>query len=204
MHSPVSQRHSSCEEWRVVYQKSPRPGKGVFSDILRAAFCRRGRGSPDNRGSRRQRIVYEDEVGDLPGRDFAAVGDAERAQLVVARRLHRLVQGESAKPGPPPEAVGEERDRAGDVRHDGLGVVRNVAGSVALFPDCFRRLVRVTGWPLHEAVKAAGYNQLRSLGITDRGEIAAGQVADLVLVDDALSPQMTVARGTVAWKSGII
>lgn len=57
-------------------------------------------------------------------------------------------------------------------------VVSNVAGSVALFPACFRRFVRVTGWPLHEAIKAAGYNQLRSLGIADRGEIAAGQIAD--------------------------
>ena len=26
---------------------------------------------------------------------------------------------------------------------------------LALFPDCFRRFVRVTGWPLHEAIKAA-------------------------------------------------
>ena len=76
-------------------------------------------------------------------------------------------------------------------------VVSNVAGSVALFPVCFRRLVRVTGWPLHEAVKAAGYNQLRSLGIIDRGEIAAGQVADLVLVDDSLAPRMTIVGGEV-------
>ena len=40
-------------------------------------------------------------------------------------------------------------------------------------------------------IKAAGYNQLRSLGIVDRGEIAVGQVADLVLLDDSLSPRMT-------------
>ncbi|MBR4653451.1 MAG: N-acetylglucosamine-6-phosphate deacetylase [Kiritimatiellae bacterium] len=100
--------------------------------------------------------------------------------------------------------VADGRAVLADVPYDPKAVVSNVAGSVALYCDCFRRFVRVTGWPLHEAVKAAGYNQLRSLGITDRGEIAAGQVADLVLVDDALSPQMTVARGTVAWKSGII
>jgi N-acetylglucosamine-6-phosphate deacetylase len=70
-----------------------------------------------------------------------------------------------------------------------------VAGSVALYPDCFKRFVRVTGWPLHEAVKAAGYNQLRSLGIFDRGEIAVGQKADLVLVDGELSPVMTAVGG---------
>ena len=73
----------------------------------------------------------------------------------------------------------------------------NVAGSVALFPAYFRRFVRVTGWPLHEAIKAAGYNQLRSLGIADRGEIAAGEIADLVLVDESLSPRMTIVGGEV-------
>jgi N-acetylglucosamine-6-phosphate deacetylase len=82
-----------------------------------------------------------------------------------------------------------------DVPYDPAAVVSNVAGSVALYPDCFKRFVRVTGWPLHEAVKAAGYNQLRSLGIFDRGEIAVGQKADLVLVDGELSLVMTAVGG---------
>ena len=92
-----------------------------------------------------------------------------------------------------------EKGRAtlADVPYDPKAIVSNVAGSVALFPDCFRRFVRVTGWPLHEAVKAAGYNQLRSLGIADRGEIAVGQIADLVLVDDSLTPRMTIVGGAV-------
>ena len=70
-------------------------------------------------------------------------------------------------------------------------------GTSDSFPDCFRRFVRVSGWPLHEAIKAAGYNQLRSLGILGRGEIAAGQIADLVLVDESLSPYMTIVGGEV-------
>ena len=92
-----------------------------------------------------------------------------------------------------------EKGRAtlADVPYDPKAIVSNVAGSVALFPDCFRRFVRVAGWPLHEAVKAAGYNQLRSLGILGRGEIAAGQIADLVLVDESLSPRMTIVGGEV-------
>ena len=92
-----------------------------------------------------------------------------------------------------------EKGRAtlADVPYDPKAIVSNVAGSVALFPDCFRRFVRVTGWPLHEAIKAAGYNQLRSLGILGRGEIAAGQIADLVLVDESLSPYMTIVGGEV-------
>ena len=92
-----------------------------------------------------------------------------------------------------------EKGRAtlADVPYDPKAVVSNVAGSVALFPDCFRRLVRVTDWPLHEAVKAAGYNQLRSLGMADRGEIAVGQIADIVLLDDSLVPRMTIVDGKV-------
>ena len=91
-----------------------------------------------------------------------------------------------------------EKGRAtlADVPYDPKAVVSNVAGSVALYCDCFRRFVRVTGWPLHEAVKAAGYNQLRSLGITDRGEIAPGQIADIVLVDSDLVPRATFAQGS--------
>ena len=82
-----------------------------------------------------------------------------------------------------------------DVPYDPKAVVSNVAGSVALFCDCFRRFVRVTGWPLEEAVKAAGYNQCRSLGIMDRGEIAPGHVADLVFLDDDLAPRQTIVNG---------
>ena len=57
--------------------------------------------------------------------------------------------------------------------------------------------MRVTGWSLEEAVKAAGYNQCRSLGIADRGEIAPGQVADLVLVDADFTPHATIVGGRV-------
>ena len=96
-----------------------------------------------------------------------------------------------------------ERGKAtlADVPFDPKAVVSNVAGSVALYPQCLRRLARVTGWPLEEVVKATGYNQLRSLGIADRGEIAVGQVADLVLVDDDLNPVKTIAGGQVKWES---
>lgn len=94
-----------------------------------------------------------------------------------------------------------EKGRAtlADVPYDPNAVVSNVAGSVALFPQCIRRFVRVTGWPLEEAIKAAGYNQLRSLGIVDRGEVKAGQIADLVLVDDAFDPMTTIVGGRVAF-----
>ena len=99
-----------------------------------------------------------------------------------------------------------EKGRAtlADVPYDPKAVVSNVAGSVALFPQCFKRYVKATGLPLCEAVKAAGYNQLRSLGFTDRGEIAVGQVADLVLVDADLDPQATIVGGRLAWRRNMV
>ena len=95
-----------------------------------------------------------------------------------------------------------EKGRAtlADVPYDPKAVVSNVAGSVALYPDCFRRFVRVTGWPLEECVKATGFNQCRSMGIADRGEIAVGQFADMVLVDDDFVPLKTIVGGVVKFE----
>ena len=87
-----------------------------------------------------------------------------------------------------------------DVPYDPKAVVSNVAGSVALYPQCFKRYVKATGLPLEEAVKAASYNQCVSLGIPDRGEIAPGRIADLVLVDSDLNPVMTLVNGRLAWQ----
>ena len=90
--------------------------------------------------------------------------------------------------------------RLADVPYDPTSVVSNVAGSVALFPDCFRRFVRVTGWPLEEAVKATSFNQCASLGLADRGELAEGKIADIVLLDGDLAPRVTVVCGRIAWR----
>ena len=86
-----------------------------------------------------------------------------------------------------------------DVPYDPKAVVSNVAGSVALYPQCFKRYVAATGLPLEEAVKATSYNQCVSLGIPDRGEIAPGRIADITLVDQDLNPRMTIVGGVKMW-----
>ena len=88
-----------------------------------------------------------------------------------------------------------------DVPYDPKAVVSNVAGSVALYPQCFKRYVKASGLPLEEAVKATSFNQCVSLGIPDRGEIAPGKIADIVLVDKDLNPRLTIVNGEVAWQS---
>ncbi len=85
--------------------------------------------------------------------------------------------------------------RLADVPYDPKAVVSNVAGSVARFDACFRRYVRVTGLPLREAIKAAGWNQCVSLGIPDRGKVEPGFVADLVVLDADLRPVATYVNG---------
>ena len=89
--------------------------------------------------------------------------------------------------------------RLADVPYDPKAVVSNVAGSVALYPQCFKRYVAATGLPLEEAVKATSYNQCVSLGIPDRGEIAVGKIADFVLVDADLNPRFTIVNGEIKW-----
>ena len=88
--------------------------------------------------------------------------------------------------------------RLADVPYDPKAVVSNVAGSVARFDACFRRYARVTGLPLAEAVKAAGWNQCTSLGIPDRGKVEPGFVADLVVLDADLHPVATYVNGKKA------
>lgn len=92
-----------------------------------------------------------------------------------------------------------ERGRAtlADVPFDPKATVSNVAGSVALFRDCFPRWIRLCGFPFHEAIKAAGWNQLRSLGINDRGDIAPGQRADLAMLDSDFTPVTTISGGRI-------
>ena len=78
----------------------------------------------------------------------------EKRFIVACARLKRLVFAIPQESGLSPAEICKLQSLA-DVPYDPKAIVSNVAGSVALFPDCFRRFVRVTGWPLHEAIKAA-------------------------------------------------
>ncbi len=73
-----------------------------------------------------------------------------------------------------------------------------LAGSAIALDDAVRNLVR-SKVPLPAAAAAASANPLALLGVTDRGRIAEGQLADLVELDDELRVRR-VARGG-AWFS---
>ena len=77
-----------------------------------------------------------------------------------------------------------------------------VAGSTLRYIDGFKRLVRLTGLPLAEAVRCTSLNQAESLGLGKRGRIEKGHIADLVLLDSELDVRMTLVNGTVRMKKG--
>lgn len=72
-----------------------------------------------------------------------------------------------------------------------------IAGSTLTQDEALRRAVHIVGLPLATASAALSANPARVLGIADRtGSIAAGLDADLVVLDDALTVQRVMARGS--------
>lgn len=58
-----------------------------------------------------------------------------------------------------------------------------LAGSALKFNEGFKRMAELSGLPLSELVTVTSLNQARSLGLDDRGELAVGKRADLVVLD---------------------
>lgn len=72
----------------------------------------------------------------------------------------------------------------------------NIAGSVSDLMQCVRTAVREMGIPLYSAIKCASVNPAKQLGIFgERGDLATGKVADIVLLDEKLDIRMIVLRG---------
>jgi N-acetylglucosamine-6-phosphate deacetylase len=73
-----------------------------------------------------------------------------------------------------------------------------LAGSTLALDQAVRNLARYAGLPLASALAAATSAPARVLGLADRGTIAPGAVADLVLLDEAGGLVATVVGGRVA------
>lgn len=70
-----------------------------------------------------------------------------------------------------------------------------IAGSTTNLMGCLRTAVREMGISLHTAVRCASFNPARVLGLSDRGGVAPGMVADLVLLEPDLSIRQVFLRG---------
>ena len=75
-----------------------------------------------------------------------------------------------------------------------------VAGSTLCFFNGLKRLVRLTGLPLSEAVRATALNQAESLNLGRRGKLEKGFIADIVLLDEELDVQKTICGGVLKWE----
>jgi N-acetylglucosamine-6-phosphate deacetylase len=107
----------------------------------------------------------------------------------------------------PLAGMGDGRARIGGLEVEVVGGrvtlvgTTTLAGSVIALDSAVRNLAR-SGVPLPAAVAAASRNPLAMLGISDRGEIAVGQRADLVELDEDLRVRRVMRAG--AWFPGPI
>ena len=81
-----------------------------------------------------------------------------------------------------------------DINFDKWG---DIAGSKLTLDVACRNWMKHTGASLVEAFKAASYNPARAVGLTDRGEIAIGKRADLVITDHKMHISTVILNGMV-------
>lgn len=73
-----------------------------------------------------------------------------------------------------------------------------IAGSVTNLMDCLRNAVKNMGIALGSAVKCAAVNPAKAVGIYDEyGSLAAGKVANIVILDKALELKMVFHRASL-------
>lgn len=77
-----------------------------------------------------------------------------------------------------------------------------LAGSVLTMSGAFRRLVREMGFSLVEAAHLCATTPAQRLGLIGQGRLAAGMLADLVVLDADLAVQQTWVGGRLVFGSG--
>jgi N-acetylglucosamine-6-phosphate deacetylase len=86
---------------------------------------------------------------------------------------------------------------------DGKAVLRDgtLAGSILKLGNAVKNILAYTGCSLEDAIEMASVNQAKQLNIYDqKGSIAKGKDADIVILDENLDVFMTFCRGTLAYK----
>ena len=71
------------------------------------------------------------------------------------------------------------------------------AGSTATFDRLYRTMAEAIGKDLVALSKMASYNPAKVLGLTDRGEIAEGKRADLIVMDENLNIEKIIYKGNI-------
>ena len=112
-------------------------------------------------------------------------------------RLVRKIKGEDriilisdayACDGPIPEGY----DGVDDINFDHEG---EIAGSKMTLDISCRNMIKHTGASVCDVFRYASYNPSRAVGLTDRGEIAKGLLADLVICDHNMKVKNVISKG---------
>ena len=74
---------------------------------------------------------------------------------------------------------------------------KSFAGSAATFDRVYRTMARATGGDMVSLSRMASDTPARIMGFTDRGRIAAGMRADLILMNDDLEIQKIIIGGNI-------
>ncbi|MCY1692271.1 N-acetylglucosamine-6-phosphate deacetylase [Exiguobacterium sp. SL14] len=72
----------------------------------------------------------------------------------------------------------------------------SLAGSVLTMDAALRNIIAYTGCSLEEAVRMTSVNAAKELQLNQKGSLAVGKDADIVLLDEALQIKETIHRGT--------
>ncbi|HXL54638.1 MAG TPA: amidohydrolase family protein, partial [Chitinophagaceae bacterium] len=100
--------------------------------------------------------------------------------------------------------------------HNGLKVIvengvaklpdrSSFAGSVATADRLIRTMVFMADVPLTDAVKMITATSARILNVSDKkGSLVAGKDADIVIFDSNINIEMTIIKGRIVFKKGII
>ena len=78
-----------------------------------------------------------------------------------------------------------------------------LAGSILQMDAAMRNMIAYTGCSLADAITMASATPARVLGLKNKGRIAAGCDADLVVLDKSLRVDMTIARGEIVYQRNI-
>lgn len=114
-------------------------------------------------------------------------------------RLVRKIKGEGRivlitdafdSDGPVPPGY----DGVADINFDGSG---EIAGTKLTLDQACRNMMKHTGASIVDVFRYVAYNPAEVLGLKDRGEIAVGLRADLVVVDHKINVQTVLLEGVV-------
>lgn len=153
-------------------------------------------------------IAADDLLGELIADTYHVLPSAMRALIRALGPERTVVITDAiaaAGLGDAPFTLGDQP------AHVEGGVARlddgTIAGSVLTMDQALRNIIALGGLSLGDAVRMLTANPARAAQVTERkGSLRPGYDADLVILDDRLTVQATICRGTLAyaadaWKS---